>query len=103
MQGSDTSVTEANLYKIARILFLLVILLLALTYYYRRELRGGYEYARARLFPERPVKGSGNAIFVRPWADVELIPFESGLDLPNRKSTRLNSSHIQKSRMPSSA
>ena len=25
------------------------------------------------------------------------------LDLPNRKSTRLNSSHIQKSRMPSSA
>ena len=25
------------------------------------------------------------------------------LEVPNRKSTRLNSSHIQKSRMPSSA
>ena len=28
---------------------------------------------------------------------------ERGIDLPDRKSTRLNSSHIQKSRMPSSA
>ncbi len=82
MQCSGASVIEVHMYKIARILFLLIILMLVLTYYYRRELRGGFEYARARLFPERPVKGSENASFVDPWARVQLIPFESGFELP---------------------
>ena len=34
---------------------------------------------------------------------VELVEVASGWRLQDRKSTRLNSSHIQKSRMPSSA
>ena len=38
-------------------------------------------------------------------ADVQTLYTYNGerFDLPDRKSTRLNSSHIQKSRMPSSA
>ena len=31
------------------------------------------------------------------------VPKEGGMDLSDRKSTRLNSSHIEESRMPSSA
>ena len=34
---------------------------------------------------------------------VDFLRKQYGLDKPDRKSTRLNSSHIQKSRMPSSA
>lgn len=82
MQRSGASVIEGKLYKIAPVLLILIILMLALTYYYRRDLRAGYESARARLFPERPVEGSENASFVDPWAGVQLIPFESGFDLP---------------------
>ena len=40
------------------------------------------------------------------WVDIEVIRLPGGkpsLQLRDRKSTRLNSSHIQKSRMPSSA
>ena len=35
--------------------------------------------------------------------DTRQIPAEAALEMADRKSTRLNSSHIQKSRMPSSA
>ena len=52
--------------------------------------------------------GGGRArdvIAILPDAAVRvlLLDFESLPDKPDRKSTRLNSSHIQKSRMPSSA
>ena len=40
--------------------------------------------------------------YPQPKAKKSVAGLESG-DLPDRKSTRLNSSHIQKSRMPSSA
>jgi glucose/arabinose dehydrogenase len=82
MRDSDTSALEVNLYKIARILFLLIIVMLVLTYHYRRELRAGYEHAKIKLFPEKPVRGSNSASFVGPWADLQLIPYESGFDLP---------------------
>ena len=46
------------------------------------------------------INGLGAANFVLPAASVSPLETRTGLD---RKSTRLNSSHIQKSRMPSSA
>ena len=36
-------------------------------------------------------------------SDIQLVKMESQLPLPDRKSTRLNSSHIPLSRIPSSA
>ena len=48
----------------------------------------------ATLMAQRvPIRGEAGMGYV----------LEAGFDLPDRKSTRLNSSHIQKSRMPSSA
>ena len=50
----------------------------------------------------------GDEVLVYPWIGCGLCPAckaenENLCDAPDRKSTRLNSSHIQKSRMPSSA
>jgi glucose/arabinose dehydrogenase len=82
MRGSDASRRGINLYRIGGILFLLVILMLVPAYFYRRDLRAGYEHARARLFPERPVRGSESASLVVPWSSLRLMPFESGFKLP---------------------
>ena len=53
-------------------------------------------------------KGVWAPIWVQDWADKKWV--DEAIDVPftawgqeDRKSTRLNSSHIQKSRMPSSA
>ena len=60
---------------------------------------------RARLMPVRLASGLGS----QQEADAFLWAAQNGADViscswgPDRKSTRLNSSHIQKSRMPSSA
>ena len=65
----------------------------------RPELEGEWvqgwpDRARARLMPSKDA--DGKTIYARtPLLDLE--------GLIDRKSTRLNSSHIQKSRMPSSA
>ena len=46
--------------------------------------------------------GITNVEFLK--GDIEQIPLpDNSVDVIDRKSTRLNSSHIQKSRMPSSA
>jgi glucose/arabinose dehydrogenase len=73
---------EGSLYRIIRLLFLLLILLAALAYYYRYDVRTGFEYAMSRLLPDRPAGGSDYASFVDPWADIELIPYLSGFELP---------------------
>ena len=47
---------------------------------------------------------SGNKRMIRTWSRTSTIfPEMVGHTIADRKSTRLNSSHIQKSRMPSSA
>ena len=48
-------------------------------------------------------KQAGGAVMVRLGDSVVLVTATSAEDPRDRKSTRLNSSHIQKSRMPSSA
>jgi glucose/arabinose dehydrogenase len=84
MNARDTIETgnEGNLYRSIKLFFLLVILLAALAYYYRNDVRAGFEYARSRLMPERPASGAMNSASVRPWADIQLVPFLSGFELP---------------------
>jgi len=72
----------ANLHRIAKLFILLMIFLSALAYYYRHDARTGIEYARSRLLPDMPAGGSDNASFVDPWAEVKLVLFESGFELP---------------------
>ena len=48
-----------------------------------------------------PGQGSQKKGFLSPWLEIEGV--REHLERLDRKSTRLNSSHIQKSRMPSSA
>ena len=55
-------------------------------------------HARSELVLVKSVI-DGDTITVTTVGRVRLL----GIDAPDRKSTRLNSSHIQKSRMPSSA
>ena len=47
-------------------------------------------------------KGLSDADMMKNFKDTENFE-DTMLDMEDRKSTRLNSSHIQKSRMPSSA
>ena len=47
------------------------------------------------------IRNGGGAKVI--WRNNDLVDLEAKLRLADRKSTRLNSSHIQKSRMPSSA
>jgi glucose/arabinose dehydrogenase len=84
MNARDTAEIgiEGNLYRLIRLFFLLMILLAALAYYYRNDVRAVYYYARSRLMPERPASGAMNSASVRPWADIELVPFLSGFKLP---------------------
>ena len=64
----------------------------------------------ARFVEQKTLDGTAGAInLARPWVDGPVLIifvdtlFDADLELIDRKSTRLNSSHIQKSRMPSSA
>ena len=65
-----------------RLLYLIIILLLAAGYYFRSELGAGYGYARGRLMPDKPAGGPGNASRVGPWSDLKVFPFLSGFNLP---------------------
>ena len=63
-----------------------------------------YDFPLTKKSQNKPLKGvrvidAGNMV-AAPFATVLLADFGAEVD---RKSTRLNSSHIQKSRMPSSA
>ena len=66
----------------------------------RETLRGVYPVLRVsdrvKLAPARPMAQGGND-------GIEEVDQTDIADMGDRKSTRLNSSHIQKSRMPSSA
>ncbi|MEW6143628.1 MAG: PQQ-dependent sugar dehydrogenase [Thermodesulfobacteriota bacterium] len=70
------------MYRLIKLFFLLMIILAALAYYYRYDVRAGFEYARSRLLPDRPAAGSYNASFVNPWVGVKLMPYLSGFELP---------------------
>ena len=57
-------------------------------------------YRRERARDELPQSGSGRMIMT---SEPKFVPEEAVEVSPDRKSTRLNSSHIVRSRMPSSA
>ena len=61
-------------------------------------------YRVSRLVTQDTVTANlRGALFGWAWDEEHPITVGSGKDAQDRKSTRLNSSHIQKSRMPSSA
>ena len=52
---------------------------------------------------DRPMVDNSTCLTINPWLRFELESMKKVDRGSDRKSTRLNSSHIQKSRMPSSA
>ena len=73
---------EGDLNRILRLSLLLLILVLVPAVHYRHQIRSGLVIAKHRLFPERPVAGTQNAVSADPWANLKLTPFLSGFKLP---------------------
>ena len=74
--------SEGDLNRKLRLLLLLLILVLVPAVHYRHQIRSGLVIAKHRLFPERPVAGTQNAVSADPWANLKLTPFLSGFKLP---------------------
>ena len=64
------------------------------------QFKNDYEYEQAK---KRIKKGAVEARNKRLQRDYDVAVIVTGKHIPDRKSTRLNSSHSAKSRMPSSA
>ena len=60
-------------------------------------------FQRGTVYSARFAPDGQSVVYGAAWNGERLGLYSARFDAPDRKSTRLNSSHIQKSRMPSSA
>ena len=101
--------------KMALGIILVILVVVGYWQFFLRAAWGSRDQARAELLPLKvEAEQTRRSASQRPLLEREIKLLEARLsqallqlpgekEIPDRKSTRLNSSHIQKSRMPSSA